>query len=394
MQRIAAAAEEMLRNRLLPFWKALRDEEHGGFYGYMDFDHRLDKAAEKGCILNSRILWFFSQAALTTGDDSLIPYARHACRFLMEKCLDREYGGVYWSLTYDGKPLDNTKHTYNQAFAIYALSAYFRLTGEEESLETASALFRLIEERCSDGEGYLEAFTRDFRPASNEKLSENGVLAERTMNTLLHVFEGYSGLYQARKNPAVAGAMGHILGLYAKRIYDPEKHRQKVFFDRAYNSLIDLTSYGHDIESSWLIDWGCGLLENPDLSEEISTINSALADSVFAEAFRDGSLVNECERGVTDTHRIWWVQAEALLGFVNEFQKHPERTDCRDAAASLWHFITEKVEDHRPGGEWFWRLDEYGEPDRAKPTVEPWKCPYHNGRMCVELMRRDPDVYV
>ena len=394
MRRIATAAAEMLTERLLPFWKALRDQEHGGYYGYMDFDHRLDKAAEKGCILNSRILWFFSEAAMALRDDSLIPYARHAYDFLREHCLDKENGGVFWSLTYDGKPLDDTKHTYNQAFAIYALSAYYRLTHEEEALSLAFGLFHLIEEKCRDSGGYLEAFTRDFRPASNEKLSENGVLAERTMNTLLHVFEGHSGLYRAKKDPTVAAAMKRILKIYAEKVYDPEKRRQKVFFDKDYNSLIDLTSYGHDIESSWLIDWGCGLLENPVLSEKIATINSELADSVLKTAFRNGSLVNECESGIVDTHRVWWVQAEALLGFTNEFRKHPDRTDCRDAAAALWLYITEKVEDHRPGGEWFWRLDENGEPDRNKPIVEPWKCPYHNGRMCLELMRRNPDVYL
>ena len=394
MQRISKAAREELTGRLLPFWKSLRDEEHGGYYGYMDFDLNLDKKAEKGCILNSRILWFFSQAAMTLEDSSLLPYARHAYAFLRETCLDRDHGGVYWSLTYDGQPLDSTKHTYNQAFAIYALSAYYRLTGEEEALTLARGLFRLIEERCTDQGGYLEAFTRDFRPASNEKLSENGVLAERTMNTLLHVFEGYSGLYQAAGDPIVAAAMSRILDTYAEKIYDPERRRQKVFFDRSYRSLIDLTSYGHDIESSWLMDWGCGLLGDPELAAKIAAIDSALAGSVLEAAFDGQSLANECERGTVDGSRVWWVQAEALLGFVNEWEKHRTRTEFRDGAASLWHYITEKVADRRPGGEWFWRLDAGGVPDRKKPVVEPWKCPYHNGRMCMELIRRDPDVYV
>ena len=383
----------MLTQRILPFWKNLRDDEFGGFYGYMDFDLNLDKKEEKGCILNSRILWFFSEAAMVTGDESLRGYARHAYDFLTEKCLDREQGGVFWSLTWDGVPLDTTKHTYNQAFAIYALSAYYRLTGEKEALALAKELFQLIETRCTDAGGYLEAFSRDFRPVSNEKLSENGVMAYRTMNTLLHVFEGYAGLYQAEKLPEVAAAMERILDIYAEKVYNPELRRQEVFFDKDYHTLIDLTSYGHDIESSWLIDWGCGLLGDAARSEKIAAINSELAGSVLHAAF-NGSLANECERGVVDGHRVWWVQAEALVGFVNEFIKHPERTDCRDAAAQLWSYITEKVEDHRPGGEWFWRLDANGQPDKEKPVVEPWKCPYHNGRMCMELIRRDPDVFV
>lgn len=395
MQRISQAALDELTGRLLPFWKALRDEEHGGNYGYMDFDLNLDKKAEKGCILNSRILWFFSQAAIVLKDDSLIPYARHAYDFLRERCLDREYGGVYWSLTCDGKPLDDTKHTYNQAFAIYGLSAYYRLTGEEEALELAHGLFCLIEEKCTDQGGYLEAFSRNFTPVSNEKLSENGVMAERTMNTLLHVFEGYAGLYQAAHDPQVAQAMGRILDIYTTKVYNPELHRQEVFFDKEYHSLIELTSYGHDIESSWLMDWGAALLEDEAAKQAVFQIDSDLADNILNTALmEDGSVVNECEKGVVDTHRIWWVQAEAVLGFVNAWEKHPQRIEYRDAAAKVWRCIQDKVVDRRTGGEWFWRLNADGTPDREKPVVEPWKCPYHNGRMCLELIRRDPDVYV
>lgn len=395
MQRISQAAREELTGRLLPFWKALRDIDYGGYYGYMDFDLNLDRQAEKGCILNSRILWFFSEAAIVLHDDSLIPYARHAYDFLRERCLDKEYGGVYWSLTCDGKPLDDTKHTYCQSFAIYGLSAYCRLTGDQEALALAKELFALIEAKCTDQGGYLEAFSRDFTPASNEKLSENGVMAERTMNTLLHVFEGYAGLYQAAHDPQVAQAMGRILDIYKEKVYNPELHRQEVFFDKGYRSLIDLTSYGHDIESSWLMDWGAALLEDEAAKQAVFQIDSDLADNIFHTALQlDGSVVNECEKGTVDAHRVWWVQAEAVLGFVNAWSKHPQRTEYRDGAAQVWRCIQEKVVDRRLVGEWFWRLNADGTPDREKPVVEPWKCPYHNGRMCLELIRRDPDVYV
>ena len=307
----------------------------------------------------------------------------------------REEGGVYWSVTWDGQPLDATKRTYNQAFAIYALSAYYRLTGEPEALALARELFVLIEKKCTDEGGYLEAFSRDFRPASNEKLSENGVMAGRTMNTLLHVFEGYAGLYQAAHDPQVAQAMGRILDIYTTKVYNPELHRQEVFFDKEYRSLIDLTSYGHDIESSWLMDWGTALLEDESARTAVFAVDSDLSDNIFHTALMaDGSVVNECERGAVDTHRVWWVQAESVLGFVNAWEKHPRHTEYRDAVARVWRYIQEKVIDRRPGGEWFWRLDADGTPDREKPAVEPWKCPYHNGRMCLELIRRDPDVYV
>ena len=390
--RIAQAAQTMLNDTIVPFWLALRDEENGGFYGYMDYDLQLDKHAEKGCILNSRILWFFSEAALATGRADLRAAADHAYQFMVGHCVDHENGGVYWSVTYDGQPLDTTKHTYNQAFAIYALSAYYRLTGNVQALALAGELFNVIEDHCTDAGGYLEAFTVDWKPESNEKLSENGVLATRTMNTLLHVFEGYSGLYQASPGEKVKAALLRILDIYASKVYSPDLHRQLVFFDHEYNSLIDLYSYGHDIESSWLIDWGTGLLGDAALAKSIGAIDSDLAANVYKTAYTKHSLANECERGKVDTTRVWWVQAEAVLGFVNEFAKSGDAKYAA-AAADIYHFICDKMTDHRPGGEWFWQTDENGEPSH-KPIVEPWKCPYHNGRMCLELMRRDPDVQV
>ena len=384
-------ARAMLEDRLIPFWKSLRDNTYGGYYGYLDFDLNLDKQAEKGCILNSRILWFFSRCAKELGREDCLEEARHAYQFLTGRCIDQKNGGVFWSLTYDGVPLDTTKHTYNQAFAIYALSAYYEASGDPEALALARGLFALIEGRCRDEGGYLEAFDQQFHPASNEKLSENGVLAERTMNTLLHVFEGYSGLYQVSHDPEVKKAMLEILDIYQEKIYNPELHRQEVFFDRNYHSLIDLHSYGHDIESSWLIDWGCSLLEEPERMEQIGRIDQALAHRIYERAYVNASVLNECERGVDDTTRVWWVQAEAILGFLNAWEKEPMFTPFR-AAGSIWNYIETVLVDPRPGSEWFWEVDENGVPASRKPIVEPWKCPYHNGRLCLEILRRNFDV--
>lgn len=384
-------AHNMLTQRLIPFWSGLRDNTYGGFYGLLDFELNLHRDAEKGCILNSRILWFFSRCAVQLGDERCRENAGHAYRFLMEHCLDREYGGVHWSLTHDGKPLDTTKHTYNQAFAIYALSAYYELTGERDALDTAKKLFKLIENKCRDEDGYLEAFDRSFAPSDNDKLSENGVMAERTMNTLLHVFEGYAGLYQVCHDAAVAEAMRGILDIYLTKIYDPVEHRQRVFFDRSYRSLIDLHSYGHDIESSWLIDWGTSLLCDAALTDRVARVDSILAGTIYHTALHNGSLFNERERGVNDTTRVWWVQAEGVLGFLNEWEKTGD-IRYRDAALGLWRYIHRVMIDPRPGSEWYWEVDANGVPFSRRPIVEPWKCPYHNGRMCLEILRRNFDV--
>ncbi len=193
---IAAEMRQHLTKDIIPFWQKLRDEVYGGFYGYMGAELAVDEKAVKGCILNSRILWFFSNAVLTLKDKTLLSDAAHAYRFMKEHCLDKEYGGVFWSVSYDGEPEDVTKHIYNQAFAIYALSAYYAASRDVEALKTAFSLFSLIEEKGFDEGGYKEALDRTFAPAANDKLSENGVMADRTMNTLLHVFEAYTELYR------------------------------------------------------------------------------------------------------------------------------------------------------------------------------------------------------
>lgn len=383
---------EHLQKDIIPFWKRLRDDANGGYYGWLGYDLALDKKAEKGCILNSRILWFFSNAYLTLGDKSLLDEAAHAYAFMKEHCIDSEYGGVYWSLNYDGTVKDSTKHTYNQAFAIYALSAYYDASGDESALSLAKALQQVIEKHCTDEVGYLEAFTRRFQPESNEKLSENGVIAEKTMNTLLHVFEAYTEYYRVTKDVFTGNRLRFMMDTIADKIYNPVLQRQEVFFDKNMNSILDLHSYGHDIETAWLVDRGCEMLEDEAYTAKLSPVTKALTKKIYERAYVNHSLMNECERGADNQMRVWWVQAETVVGFLNGYEKDPSRTEYLQAAVDTWGFIKQYVIDKRSGSEWFWQVDENGRPDESKPIVEPWKCPYHNGRMCMEIIRRKIDA--
>lgn len=389
MDTLKQEISQHLTTKILPFWMNLKDEEQGGYYGYMNYDLQVDKQAVKGCILNSRILWFFSNACTCLQDKELLPYARHAYEFLKSACLDQVYGGVFWSVTWDGKVEDGTKHIYNQAFAVYALSSYYEASGEQEALDIAWKLFTLIETRGKDNGGYLEAFMQDFQtPAGNEKLSENGVMAERTMNTLLHVFEAYTELYRVTKDNRVKKPLEEMLTLFSTKVYNPARHRQEVFFDKEWNSLIDLYSYGHDIETAWLIDRGCEVLGDPVITEKMGKITRDLAESVYQAAYHNHSLWNERERGTENKTRIWWVQAESVVGFLNAGEKMPEHPEYRQAAEEIWEYIKTYLVDKRNGSEWFWEVNDEGKPESRKPIVEPWKCPYHNGRMCFEVIRR------
>lgn len=387
---------EEIKNHLLreivPFWRSLRDDDYGGYYGYMDFDRNIMKKAEKGCILNSRITWFFSNAYRLLEDKALLDEARHGFEFLKNHCQDQENGGVYWSVNYDGTPVDTTKHTYNQAFCIYALSSFYDVSKDLESLKLAEKLYNIIEEKCRDSVGYLEAFDRWFLPVENDKLSENGVMAERTMNTLLHVFEAYTEFYRVTGRTDVKERMEWILDIIAERVYNPILHRQEVFFDKNYNSILDICSYGHDIEAAWLLDRGLEILGDKAYMEKISPITRDLTRKVYEDAFDGHSLSNECDRGVVDTNRVWWVQAEGIVGFLNGYEKDSTKTEYWNAAGEIWNFIKNHVIDKRPGSEWLWLVSKDGVPYTDKPIVEPWKCPYHNGRMCFEVIRRKIDV--
>ena len=380
--------EDHLNQVILPFWMNLRDNQYGGFYGYVDMDLNVVRDAVKGCILNNRIRWFFSNAYMTLKRPELLDYAKHAYEFLKNACLDRECGGVYWSVACDGRVEEDMKHTYNQAFAIYALSSYYDVSGDQEALDIAWSIYDVIEANCKDELGYLEAFDRNFKPVSNEKLSENGVMAEKTMNTLLHVMEGYSELYRVTKDERVGANLRWMLEILVKKVYNPALRRQEVFFDREWNSIIDLHSYGHDIETSWLADRAQEILGDPEVEAMLLPVTKELAAHIYERAYCDSSLLNECERGVDSTIRIWWVQAEAVVGFMNAYQRCPEKTEYFEAVKSIWNYIQNVQTDKRPGSEWFWSMDADRTPSAGKPIVEPWKCPYHNGRMCFEMMKR------
>ena len=399
-----------LTDHIIPFWTGLSDDTYGGWYGYLSYDLVLDKEAEKGCILNSRITWFFANAYMLLGYESRLNQAKRGYSFMMKHMIDRDYGGVYWSVDRKGIPVDTTKHVYNQAFAIYALSSYYDATGDMSALGEALTLFHLIEDKCRDADGYLESFSRTFEVTGNDKLSENGVNAKRTMNTLLHVIEGYTELYRVSGYTEVGDRLADALMILAERIYDAKRNRMDVFFDMEYRSLIDLYSYGHDIETGWLADRALDVLEcnGPKVMSaagtdkcnskryektvaELRPILVNLRRNVFKVAFDGNSLPLECEAGKVDTRRVWWVQAETVVGMVNGYR----RDGCREyleAAKSEWNYIKNYIIDKRPGSEWYWVINEDATPVEGEPIVEPWKCPYHNGRMCIEVLKGDTRV--
>lgn len=379
-----------LTERILPFWNKLRDDENGGFYGFMDNDLKVDKKADKGVILNSRILWFYSSCYRVLGEEYLLDNARHAYEFL-KKCVDEKNGGVYWMMKFDGNVSDDMKHTYNQAFAIYALSAFYLASKDDSALELAFRLFDTVEEKCTDEIAYMEAFSRDWKPVPNDALSENGLMADKTMNTVLHLIEAYTVLLEASGDHRVEERLLFLLEVTKEKIFNSEANCLRVFFDRELNQIGDIHSYGHDIEASWLLDRACEVIGNKRLQAEWRFINLRISRNIYDIAYENGAVNNERENDKIDKKRIWWVQAESVVGFVNAFQQGGD-TIYLDAAKNVFDWIVTKQADSRENSEWWGEVTFEGEPMQTVDMVNPWKCPYHNGRMCIEIIGRNVEI--
>lgn len=376
-----------LKEHILPFWIKLKDNVNGGFFGSMNYELVINQMADKGGIATARMLWSYSAAYRITKEKSCLECANHAYDFLLHKVYDHECQGIYWMLDYKGNPIDTTKHIYAQAFAVYALSEYYRATTKDEALKLAKELFELIETKGYDEErnAYLEEFDKNWSEQPNQMLSENGVMADITTNTHLHVLEAYTNLYRVWKNDQVKKALLRLLNIFYKKIYDEDSKFLKVFFDKNWDEMMNLKSFGHDIEASWLLDNAIKVLnlDHPIYNKMVIDIAYNIAHYAIQ---KDGSIINEEINEKKDYTRVWWGQAEAMIGFLNAYERTGDQLFLK-LVKDLWEYTKCYVIDHRHGSEWYWSIDSNGKPI-TKDIVEPWKTPYHNTRFCLEIERR------
>ncbi len=378
--------ERELKGHILPFWMETADREHGGFYGEVDFDLVVHKDADKGGIAAARHLWTWSAAARRFMNPVYRDMADHAYAFLV-RLIDPEYGGIYWTAHRDGTPSDTRKHVYAQAFAVYAFSEYALLTGSDDALRQARDIFLLIERvgYSAEDDRYLEEFDRTWSPLSNELIGEE-LQAETTTNTHLHLLEAYTSLYAACGDVAVGDRLAHLAELFHKKIYNPDRGCFDVFFDAHWKPCSSLKSFGHDIEATWLIWDALKALGCADVRYYRDMVLGVARSVLNTAVLPDGSLANEEEGGVFDETKVWWIQAEAVIGFVNAYSLTFDGRYMA-AAKAVYAGIQNHVIDPRPNGEWFWSLDANWVPIR-RSVGGPWKTPYHNARMCMEILDR------
>ncbi len=390
LQQLSEAARHELEN-ILTWWSSnMIDRQHGGFYGRIDGYGKLHPEADKGVILNTRILRTFSAAARNTGNAAHRAVAERAYDYLVSHFVDAQNGGVYWMLDFRGNPVEPKKQVYAQAFAVYSLSEFFLLTQRQEVIELAGAIFHLIEKHSLDRsrDGYFEAFARDWSPPGDFRLSEKDANEAKTMNTHLHVLEAYMTLYRATGKEEVRASLKGLILLFLEKFIDPTTAHLRLFFDENWVLKSDKISFGHDIETAWLLTDAAEALGDAGLLDKTHAAAIRIADRTLSAGFdpANGGLWNEADaRGLTDCDKEWWPQIEAVVGLLHVW-KITGAPRYVEAALRSWNFIERYLLD-RDRGEWFWGLKADGTPDRDHDKAGPWKCPYHNGRGCLEIMK-------
>ncbi len=382
--------EANLKDNLLSWWSAKTvDYVNGGFYGRVNSKDSVIADADKGGILNARILWTYSAAYRVTGDTSYLRLATRAKDYNLKYFIDKEYGGAYFSIDSKGQPKSTVKQIYTNAFFIYGFAEYARATGDKEALEAAKAIFELFEKHALDKEanGYFEVFSRDWQRIRERMIGESSDKDEKTMNTSLHLMEAYANLYRVWPDPRMAESLKNMVELFLDRIIDKNTYHLINFMDREWNRTSDVDSYGHDIECSWLLHEAASLLGDEELLKRVEETSVKMAETVEEAIQPDGSIYYEKDlaSGHINKNRSWWAQVETIVGYFNAWEISGNEKFL-DNSINCWSYTRDHFVDNVNGG-WFPNVTDDGQVGRGDKAGH-WICPYHNGRMCMEIIER------
>lgn len=388
LDKLRSDLEQELGN-ILDYWmKHAIDNESGGFYGRINNHNIVDTEAAKGLVLNARILWTFSAAYNFTGNQKYLPVASRAFQYLAEHFADDQYGGFYWAVDKTGKPLETRKQVYGIAFCCYGFSEYYRASNDLASLQQAKNCFKLIEAYSFDKEktGYFEAFTREWEPIPDLRLSARDANEKKTMNTHLHVLEAYTNLYRVWNDEALRKSIFQLLENFKDHIFSKDTGHLHLFFDEDWNVKSKIISFGHDIEAAWLLPEAAGLMDEEDVLNHFRRLSLKLTNAANEGIDRDGGLWYELEHGKLLKQKHSWPQAEAMVGYFNAWQLTGSDLYLNQVISS-WQFIRQNILD-RENGEWFWGVDEDGLILKNQDKAGFWKGPYHSSRACMEIIKR------
>jgi len=384
-------AHRQLNEFIMPFWRTRAvDHEGGGFHGQINNDMSIVEDAKKGLILNARILWTFSTVYRNLKNKEDLKLANRAYDYITKNFYDADNGGYFWSLNQDGTPGETKKQIYAQAFVIYGFSEYYKVTKDPKVLQKAIDLFHLIEEKSLDNDknGYIEARDKQWQEMDDIRLSDRDMNVAKSMNTHLHLLEAYGNLYQIWKDPLLKKQLENLIRIFTDIIVSNTDYHQHLFFDADWNSQSTGISFGHDIETSWLLHEAALISENKELIDRVTELSIKISDAVKAGIAPGGPLYYESDReGKHEEREIeWWAQAEAVVGYLNTYFLTGEGSNLQ-IAYTIAQFIEKYIVD-KEHGEWFFRVTEEGRPILSHEKAGFWKCPYHNARACLEIIHR------
>lgn len=382
--------EQELKDILAYWMKFTIDGENGGFVGRIDHDNKIYHEAPKGSVLNSRILWTFSAAYNLTKNPEYLNVAKGAFEYITTYFVDKEFGGVYWTVDHKGKPLDTKKQIYALSFAVYGLSEFYQASKNEKALKYAVDIYNDIVKYSYDKKngGYIEALTRDWKEIGDLRLSAKDANEKKSMNTHLHVLEAFANLHRVSPTDTLELQLRELIQLFAEHIISKKSNHLVLFFDDEWNERSNVISYGHDIEAAWLVQESTEIIQANDLLPAIKSRSVAMAKAAAEGLDKDGGLWYEYdpEQNHLIKQKHSWPQAEAMIGFFNAWQNTCDGSFLNQSLKS-WEFVKKFMRD-KNCGEWYWGVNEDYSVMRQEDKVGIWKCPYHNTRACIEIINR------
>ncbi len=386
--------QQVLQKNILKFWiDHAVDRRYGGAIGWLDRKGNPVRPGTKSLVEQSRVVWSFSAAYRMFPDPAYREVATHTLKFMREKMLDAGQGGFYWLVDRAGNVRDGKKHLYGQSFALYGLAEYARAFDDSRARREALELFQLIDRKAHDNEngGYHEGFSKDWQYLSADDTL--GARGRKSMNAHIHLLESFTTLYRATGDSQVRARVEELLKICAEKIVDSDQGFARLYFTDDWKpSGPDTSSYGHDIELSWLMVESAEALDAP-VPENVLRASRALVEHTLRAGFdgdRGGVYDEGPAAGLPESKRmVWWVQAEALVGLLNACQLFQNPAYMRafnlQAQYTLEHFVD------REQGEWHNTIETDGKITGEKASE--WKGPYHAARACMEVIRRWKELY-
>ena len=386
LKKYKTELQQELKN-ILDYWiKNTIDEINGGFVGKIDHTGKVYNDAPKGAVLNSRILWTFSAAYNLTREPVYLNIAARAFQYIQDYIVDKKYGGVYWAVDHEGRPLETEKEIYALSFAVYGLSEYFKASGNDSSRKLAVMIYDDILKYSYDKKngGYIEGFSRDWKQIPERRLGPD----KKSMNTHLHLLEAFSNLLATWNDSELFEKVKELVTIFQDHVISSKTSHLVLFFDEEWNEKSTMISYGHDIEAAWLILEAAEKLKDDGLIDSVKRTSIKVTNAAAEGLDGDGGLWYEYD--VDKKHMLkekhWWPQSEAMVGFFNAWEISKDEKYLKQSIKT-WEFVKEHLLDKRLG-EWYSGLKEDLSPIPKADKVGIWKCPYHNGRACIELIKR------